>query len=130
MSHRNAHYWFWFLIFGVIGGLLFYNQNNHTIGSESIWLFLSGLLGILVSQNWLNQGKFAKPYDIIIGVIFTVVGILGILGGFDIHLLKGVNAPGGLLTASSILGLSLTGLAPIIHTFLGLVSLNHGLKNK
>lgn len=131
MSHRSTHYWLWFLLFGLIGGLLYYNANN-SLDSESIWLLISGLLGLLVGMNWLNQGKFSRPYDILIGIIFTLVGILGILQGFRVlkvaTLVKG--APAGVLSQSTLLGLSLTGLAVLINTVLGLTSLNHGLKSK
>lgn len=131
MSHRSTHYWLWFLLFGLIGGLLFYNSNNK-LDSESIWLLASGLLGLVVGMNWLNEGKWARTYDMVIGVIFTLVGILGILQGFHVldlgKLLKG--APAGMLSHDALIGLSLTGLAVLINTVLGLTSLNHGLKSK
>ena len=28
MSHRSTHYWLWFLLFGVIAGLLYYNSHR------------------------------------------------------------------------------------------------------
>lgn len=131
MSHRSTHYWLWFLLFGLIGGLLYYNANNR-LDSESIWLLASGLLGLVVGMKWLNDGKWTRPYDIIIGIIFTLVGMLGILQGFRVfdvsHIVKG--APGSVLSHDALLGLSLTGLAVLINTVLGLTSLNHGLKSK
>lgn len=131
MSHRSTHYWLWFLLFGLIGGLLYYNANRK-LDSESIWLLVSGLLGLVVGMKWLNNGKWTRQYDIIIGVIFTLVGILGILQGFKLfdasHVVKGM--PSSVLTHDALLGLSLTGLAVLINTVLGLTSLNHGLKRK
>jgi len=77
----------------------------------------------------LNEGKFAQAYDFIIGVIFTLVGVVGVLDAFKIHLLSGVSLPAGLVTSSSILGLSITPLLiALVHTVLGLQSINHGLR--
>ncbi|HLZ21296.1 MAG TPA: hypothetical protein VKQ30_04150 [Ktedonobacterales bacterium] len=128
MSHRNTHYWLWFLLFGLIGGLLYYNANNK-LDSESIWLLASGLLGLVVGMKWLNEGKWTRPYDIIIGIVFTLVGILGILQGFRV-VNVGKIAPASIASHGTLLGLSLTGLAVLINTVLGLTSLNHGLKSK
>jgi hypothetical protein len=129
MSHRNTHYWLWFLLFGIIGALLYYNSHKNLDG-ESTWLLVSGLVGLVVGAKWLNNGSLAKPYDLIIGVIFAVVGILGILMGFGLNVLKSVNVGGGLITSSAILGLSLAVFPALINTFLGLVSIRHGLESK
>jgi hypothetical protein len=131
MSHRNAHYWLWFLVFGVIAGLLSYKQSNpHTLSSESIWLLVSGFLGILVAAQWLNSGKFAKPYDLLIGLIFAAVGIFGILLNFGLFNVSISSVPNGLISNNSLLGLSLGVFPALIHTVLGLNSINHGLKSK
>ncbi len=126
-GHRSAHYFLWFIFFGLIAGVASY-VNTQQVSSESIWLFVSGLLGILVTQKWLNDGKFAQMYDFIIGVIFTLVGLVGVLDAFKIHLLSGVSAPANLVTSTSILGLATTPLLiALVHMVLGLQSLNHGL---
>jgi hypothetical protein len=128
MGHRSAHYFLWFIFFGLIAGIASF-VNTQKFSSESIWLFVSGLLGILVTQKWLAEGRFAKPYDFIIGVIFTLVGLVGVLDAFKVHLLSGVSAPAGLLTSTSILGLATTPLLiALVHMVLGLQSLNHGLR--
>jgi hypothetical protein len=127
MGHRSAHYFLWFIFFGLIAGIASF-VNTQQVSSESIWLFVSGLLGILVTQKWLNEGKFAQMYDFIIGVIFTLVGLVGVLDAFKIHLLSGVSAPAGLVTSSSILGLATTPLLiALVHMVLGLESINHGM---
>lgn len=128
MSHRSTHYWLWFLLFGLIGGLLYYNANNK-LDTESIWLLVSGLLGLVVGMKWLNDGKWTRSYDIIIGIIFTLVGILGILQGFKLINI-GKIAPAAITSSGALIGLSVTGLAVLINTVLGLTSLNHGLKSK
>lgn len=130
MTHRSTHYWLWFLLFGIIGGLLYYSTHKNTIDGESIWLLVTGILGIILGMKWLNDGKLAKPYDIIVGIIFAVVGIIGILTGFGLHLLNQVHVSGNLVSSSEILGLALTGLSPLINTFLGLVSIHHGIDGK
>lgn len=128
MKHRNTHYWLWFLLFGIIGGLLYYSTHKNTIDGESIWLLVTGLLGLLVGAKWLNEGKFARPYDLIVGIIFAVVGIVGILTGFGLHVLNNVSVSGNLVSGTEILGLALTGLSPLINTFLGLVSIHHAIE--
>jgi hypothetical protein len=129
MSHRNAHYWLWFLVFGVVAGLLSY-KDTKSLSSESIWLMISGLLGILVAASWLNNGRFAKPYDLLIGIIFAAVGIFGILVQFGLFHLSLSSVPSGLVSNNTLLGLSLSALAPLVHTVLGLNSINHGLTGK
>jgi len=129
MSHRNAHYWLWFLVFGVVAGLLYY-KDNKTLSSESIWLLVTGLLGILVAADWLNNGKFAKPYDLIVGIIFAVVGVFGILLQFGLFHLTISKVPSGLISNNTLIGLSLATFPALIHTVLGLNSINHSLKAK
>ncbi len=129
MSHRNAHYWLWFLIFGVVAGLLSYKQ-NHALSSESIWLLVTGLLGLVVAARWLNDGKFARPYDLIIGLIFAAVGIFGILLNFGLFSISSSTLPNGLISNDSLLGLSLGVFPALIHTVLGLDSLHHGSSSK
>jgi hypothetical protein len=56
------------------------------------------------------------------------VGVLGILDRFGLHTLADTYLDTGLVTGAAILGLSLAFCTPLIHTVLGLQSLNHGLK--
>lgn len=131
VKERHAHYFLWFIFFGLIAGIASYVDTKQ-ISSESIWLFVCGILGILVTQNWLAEGRFTKPFDFIIGVIFTLVGVVGILQAFRVDLVGGLHdVPGGLVNATSILGLSITPLViALVHTVLGLQTLNHGLRAK
>lgn len=130
MDHRSTHYSLWFLFFGVISGLNSLLVLNHGLDSTSIWFLVTGLLGILVTRKWLNEGKLARPYDIIVGLIFAIVGIIGILAAFHVNLLSGVNG-GGLISSSSILGLSTSSFfVDLVYAVLGFTSLNHGIKTK
>src|SRR6516162_2108108 len=82
VSHRSSHYWFWFLIFGVIPLIEVlrhgYGANSQTY--EAFWLLGTGLLGLLVANKNLNGGQLAKPYDVLVGVVFTFAGVIGIAG--------------------------------------------------
>src|SRR6185312_14865236 len=132
VKERNAHYFLWFLFFGLIAGVAEYLP-HHQISSEAVWLLVSGLLGILVAQNWLAEGKLSRPYDFIIGVIFTLVGLIGVLDAFGVHLLSSLSSlPSAVYDkgAGTLIGLSLGLLPALIHMVLGLQSLNHGLRNK
>ena len=64
-----------------------------------------------------------------IGLLFTAVGLLGILHNFGLNL---VGQPNGIapnaIDESAILGLSLSLPYALIHTVLGLTSLSHGLR--
>lgn len=122
VSHRTSHYWFWFLLFGVIP---FVQVLQHGFGAnpatyEAIWLLGAGLVGILIGNRSINEGRLAQPYDLIIGVIFAAAGLLGILGWFGVNL-------GVVGSTVSTIGLSFGGLYPLLHTYLGLKSIHHGL---
>jgi len=128
MKHRSAHYWNWFIFFGLIAGLIYLVQHNYkSIDPESTWLLVTGVLGVIISAKWLNNGQFARPYDLIVGLIFTIVGVIGILLAFNHNVISGIHS--AFISTSQILGLSLTTLPALVHTVLGLTSLNHGIRN-
>ena len=129
MSHRSTHYWLWFLLFGVVAGLVALIKHN-TFDSEALWLFFSGLLGLVFGAKWLNEGKLSRMYDLVIGIIFVVAGIVGIFINFGVDVFSRVSVPGALVSSTAFLGLSLALLPSLIHTVLGFTSLNHGLKSK
>lgn len=130
MRHRDTHYFLWFIFFGVLSGLIFYvNPKQHpgmTFDPESAWLTVSGLLGILLGTKWIAGGKLSRWYDLIAGVIFTLAGTVGIAHGFNINLISG-SALGGLISATSLFGLSLEVLPSLVHAVLGITSLNHSV---
>lgn len=131
VKHRTEHYFLWFILFGLIAGAasLF---NGSGVSSEAIWLLVVGILGFIVPQSWLADGNLAKPFDFIVGVIFTLVGLIGILEGFKVNLLGSISGvPSNIISTSAILGLSLTPfLLNIVHLVLGLQSLSHGLRGE
>src|SRR5579862_693334 len=131
MKHRNAHYWNWFVFFGIVyGGIAFFTralttnaQTASVFKSDAIWFLVTGVLGIILGGNWLNSGKLARPYDFIIGAIFALVGLLGILQAFGVHLLSGLS--NSYINSNEILGLSLGVFTSLVHAVLGFTSLNH-----
>jgi hypothetical protein len=125
LSQRTTHYWLWFLLFGVVAGLAYMVGKANLAGipkSEPIWLFVTGLLGIVAGAGKLTS-RFTRPYDLVVGLIFTAIGLLGLLHNFGINL-TGSSA----ISSDAILGLSLSLPFALIHTVLGLTSLNQSFK--
>jgi hypothetical protein len=122
ISHRSSHYWLWFLVFGIIPLLATlktgFGANAATY--NAIWLVGSGLLGLLLGNSRIYDGRLARPFDFIIGIIFTLAGLVGIVKMF------GISTAGadGILTSA---GLLVTGLLPVIYAFLGIKSLHHAV---
>src|SRR5690349_20953000 len=113
LSQRNTHYWLWFLLFGVVSALVTISQGDG-ISTETLWLLVAGFLGLVLGAFIPN---LARPYDLVIGLLFTIVGLLGILHNFGMNL---VGQPNGLapnaIDESAILGLSLSLPYALIHT--------------
>jgi hypothetical protein len=70
----------------------------------------------------------ARPFDLVIGLLFTAVGLLGILRNFGLDLVATSGIAPNAIDESAILGLSLSLPYALIHTVLGLTSLSHGLR--
>jgi hypothetical protein len=94
------------------------------VTSETVWLLIAGFLGLLLGTFF---HALARPFDLVIGLLFTVVGLLGILHSFGLNLVGGGIAPNA-IDNSAILGLSLSLPYALIHTLLGLTSLSYGLR--
>ena len=124
LSQRNTHYWLWFLLFGVVSALVNWSQGSG-ITTETLWLLITGFLGLILG---LFVPALARPFDLVIGGLFTVVGLLGILHAFGVNLVPSGNVPPNAIDTTAILGLSLSLPYALIHTLLGLTSLNHGLR--
>lgn len=130
MDHRTAHYGLYFIFFGVVAALSSL-INTKGLDGESLWFLITGVLGLIVSRKSLNDGKLARPYDVIVGAIFGAVGAIGILKAFKIDLLSGLGgSTTGLITHTSVLGLTLAFFPSLVYAVLGLNSLNHGIKGK
>ena len=122
LSHRGSHYWLWFLVFGIIP-LLVAMKNGlgaNTATYNAVWLVGSGLIGLLLGNTRIYDGKLARPFDFIIGVIFSLAGLIGIVKMF------GIGTAGADTTLGSV-GLLLNGLYPLVYAFLGIKSLHHAL---
>lgn len=126
LSARSAHYWLWFILFGVISALVVWRVRG-TLDTETIWLLITGLLGVLFGVGGLAL-RLSRPYDLIIGLLFTAVGLLGLLHNLGYNLVPADSNTANTIDQSAILGLSLSLPYALIHTLLGLTSLNHGLR--
>lgn len=131
VKHRDTHYFLWFIFFGLISGAIFYVKHHGSLDPESTWLLITGLLGMIFGANWLAKGKFSRWYDLIIGIIFGVAGLIGIGAGFGINLLQSTPASlSSFIGPTLFFGLSLGVLPSLVHAVLGLTSLNHAIRNK
>jgi len=124
LSQRNTHYWLWFLLFGVVSALVNWSQGNG-ITTETLWLLITGFLGLILG---LFVPALARPFDLVIGGLFTAVGLLGILHAFGLNLVPSGSVPPNAIDTTAILGLSLSLPYALIHTLLGLTSLSHGVR--
>jgi hypothetical protein len=124
LSQRNTHYWLWFLLFGVISALVSISKGEG-VTTETLWLLIAGLLGLVLG---IFVPALARPFDLVIGVLFTAVGLLGILHAFGLNLVPSGAVPPNAIDQTAILGLSLSLPYALIHTLLGLTSLSHGLR--
>lgn len=129
LSVRGTHYWLWFMLFGVIPSAVVWHVRG-VFDTETFWLLVMGFLGVLVGTSSLAP-RFARPFDIIVGLLFTAVGILGLLHNLGYILVSTDANPGDsvdTINQTAIIGLSLVLPYALIHTLLGLTSLNHGLR--
>lgn len=124
VSSRSTLYWLWFLLFGVLSSLAEWSQ-QHSLSTEVLWLLVTGLVGIIAGGF---GGRLARPYDLIMGMLFTAVGMLGILHNLGYNLVAEKPTAPGVLDTSAILGLSLSLSYALIHLLLGLTALNIGLR--
>jgi hypothetical protein len=124
LSQRNTHYWLWFLLFGVVSALVSVSQGKG-ITTETLWLLITGFLGLVLG---MILPALARPFDLVIGLLFTIVGLLGILHAFGLNLVATSGVAPNAIDETAILGLSLSLPYALIHTLLGLTSLSHGLR--
>jgi hypothetical protein len=124
LSVRNTHYWLWFLLFGVVSALVTVSKGEG-ITAETLWLLIPGFLGLILG---MFVHALVRPFDLVIGVLFTIVGVLGILHAFGLNLVPSGAVPPNAIDQTAILGLSLSLPYALIHTLLGLTSLSHALR--
>lgn len=126
LSQRSTHYWLWFLLFGVVSSIVAVTR-QHALDTESVWLLVTGMLGILLGGL---GGRLARPYDLVVGLFFTGIGILGILHNLGVHLVAQNRTTANAIDTTSVLGLSLSLAYALIHLWLGLTSLNSGMATR
>ena len=116
-SHRGAHYFLSFLIFGAIAGAASLITQGK-LDAEAIWLLALGGIGAIVGSSRINGGNLARPFDIIAGTLLTLAGVLGTLQGFNIHFLPEVQVGAfQVLNASALLGIHRTTLRKKIEEY-------------
>jgi hypothetical protein len=128
LSARSTHYWLWFILFGIVASLVAWRTTGK-LNSESIWLLVTGLFGVLVGIGGLGL-RLARPFDLIVGLLFTGIGLLGLLHNLGYNLVPAHAIAPAAVDQSAILGLSLALPYALIHTLLGLTSLNQGLRTR
>jgi hypothetical protein len=130
MSSRSGHYFMWFIVFGLIAGLVSF-ISGQGISSEALWLLGSGALGTVIAHQSVRD--FARYYDMIVGVIFMVAGLAGVVYNIKSSLLPSALQTSGVLVTSHgdalLLGLSLAIVPATLHLILGVLSFRHGLAN-
>jgi hypothetical protein len=130
MKSRSGHYFVWFILFGLIAGLVSFLGSAHTLSSEAIWLLATGVIGWLLGSKRLNTGSVARYFDYLVGIIFMVAGLLGIVDSFNSSLLAPIaNNASFLMSNDTFLGLSLALFPAVVHLFLGYMSFRHGMEN-
>jgi len=112
------------LLFGVVSALVTVSKGEG-ITTETMWLLIAGYMGLVLGAL---LPSLARPYDLVIGLLFTAVGLLGILHNFGLNLTGGAGLAPNAIDDTAILGLSLSLPYALIHTVLGLTSLSHGLR--
>jgi len=128
LSHRSAHYWLWFLLFGVVSVVASF-VSKAGLTSESLWLLGTGLLGVILGTG-VFSGRFSRGYDLLVGIFFTLIGFIGVLHNLGITLLTtNATLPSGTAESDTLFGLSLGLAYSLIHSVLGLTSLNLGMRS-
>src|SRR5262249_15972895 len=84
LSYRSTHYWLWFLLFGLGSACGAWAQHK-PLAPESLWLLAAGFGGVLAGSR-LFGGGLARPYDLLMGLLFGGVGLLGILHNMGVNL--------------------------------------------
>ncbi len=128
LSVRSVHYWLWFILFGVVSSLVLLRTVGQ-LDSETVWLLGTGLLGLLFGLGGLGS-RLARPYDLIIGLLFMGVGLLGLLHNLGYNLVPADASAANAVDQTAIIGLSLALPYALNHTLLGVTSLSHGLRTR
>ena len=126
---RNAHYWLWFLVFSLV--LVAVGVVSSTgLTSESAWLLATG--SGRFSAQASSRGASRGPMTCSSGCSSPSSGSSAVLHNLNVTLLTSSSSlaggSGSSGDAATLLGLSLSLPYAMIHTVLGLSSLNLGLR--
>jgi hypothetical protein len=107
ISGRSAHYWLWFLLFGVISAIVA-AYNSRLVTSETAIFLVTGFAGLLTGFGAFS--RCARPYVLLIGLFFTVVGVRGIVHGIRNGLGFRMIASSGTVASIALSGQPILGL--------------------
>ena len=127
-THRDTHYSLLFIFLGVIAALGGVAAKTG-LSSESIWFLAIGAVGFLINRLSSNAG-LTQLYDIVVGAILGIAGVVGILLQFKI--LQGSSLPSSVFSTSGgslqLAGLDITFFPSLVYAYLGLTSIRHGFE--
>ncbi len=127
-THRDTHYSLLFIFLGVIAALGDLNAKSG-LTAESIWFLAIGAIGFLINRLSSNAG-LTQLFDIVVGVILGVAGIVGILLQFKV--LNTASLPSSLVNTSGgtvqFAGLDIAFFQSLVYAYLGLTSIRHGFE--
>ena len=127
-THRDTHYSLLFIFLGVIaalGGVV----ANTGLTAESIWFLVIGAVGIVINRISRNAG-LTQLYDIVVGAILGIAGVVGILLQFKV--LQAASLPTSIFSTAGgtmqLAGLDITFFPSLVYAYLGLTTIRHGFE--
>src|SRR5450631_1399803 len=97
---RSTHYWLWFLLLGLIPILALLDEQS-SISAENYWLFAVSSAGLITGTQSLSA-RWAKPFDLVVGIAFFGIGLVGIFHNFGINLMnENANLPDGVIAEAT-----------------------------
>jgi hypothetical protein len=127
-THRDTHYSLLFIFLGVIaalGGLV----AKTGLTSESIWFLVIGFIGFVINRMSSNTG-LVQLFDIVVGVILGIAGLVGILLQFNVLHLSSLpsNLTSGGTGNPTLAGLAIGFFQSLVYAYFGLTSIRHGFE--
>jgi len=125
-THRDTHYSLLFIFLGVIAALAGLKTG---LSSESIWFLVIGAVGVVINHIGSNRG-LTVIFDIVVGIILGIAGLIGILLQFNLIKLSSLPSHGLISTSGGpqLAGLSIAFFQSLVYAYFALTSIRHGLE--